>query len=113
MGAASTVQVAVECDAEARKMARCVIAKLDCIDNLEQEWHQDIRHITEDDIAELGRNSIQGISLSSPCGDFSTLRLLPDREGFDPFFVYRIILLRRRSRPCAVPSWQTLRRLSR
>ena len=45
--------IAVECDIEARKMARCVIAKLDRIDNLEQDWHQDINHITEEDIAKF------------------------------------------------------------
>jgi hypothetical protein len=57
-------------------------------------WHNDINHISEQDVLGLGRNAISMVGFGSPCEDFSLLRLLPPRHKGD-----KLLQSRGESRP--------------
>ena len=70
--------IGVECDPEAREICRAMNPQVD------HSWATDVRDVTEQMIADLGKNSIALFAGGPPCGDFSNKRNLPDREGKYP-----------------------------
>ena len=71
--------VAVEIDGKARKIAQFANPKTDRFPGLDHSVCNDMYNLTEQDIAEMG-DIILFIG-ATPCGDFSMLRLLPDRKS--------------------------------
>ena len=77
-----TRYIGVEIDATARKIAQHANPKTDIFPGIDHGWHQDIKNITEADIAALPANSVAGFIAGTPCGDFSKNRLLPSTAAY-------------------------------
>jgi hypothetical protein len=66
-----TKYIGVEIDPIARQIAKHANPTTSTFPGISQEWHQDIRSITEADIAAFPADSVVGLIAGTPCGDFT------------------------------------------
>jgi len=77
-----TQYIGVENNPIAREIAKHANPKTDIFPGVNHEWHQDMSNITEADIAAFPANSVVGLIVGTPCGDFSKNRLLPSTAPY-------------------------------
>ena len=77
-----TRYLAVEKSPTSRMIASHANPEKDHFPGMDHGWHSDVYDITEEDISSFPKGSILLVGAGPECGDFSKLRLLPDRDGF-------------------------------
>ena len=73
--------LAVEISRDARLIARNTNADQPGAPRIVHSWHTDMLQITEQDVIDLGHNSIKQFLVGPPCKDFSKLRLIVKKSA--------------------------------
>ena len=68
--------IAVEISEDAKRIARNANPPTSGMPHIDHSWHSNVHDITEQDIEDLGQNSIKLFLAGPPCHDFSRLRLI-------------------------------------